>query len=400
MAYIWRMRPRHAPPPRPGGFSPAPVLIGLAVLAFAAAPVPAQPAPAPASGEAVCEGPPSDSAPPGLSAPDSEGFRPLFNGIDFTGWWLDCGTRQSQAGSGGPIFRVDRDRKAIYSTQRGTQIGGALMTRARFADYEIVFDYWPDWGNRASLLNRSDSGGRAYATTLGYTRSAGFGGVWGEGGFPARDFRPFMFDTVETSISTPGSSNDPRSWWTELTRMLMAHGEDFPCPATGCAQAEWRKLWDPDGWNQIRILFRGGRASGDPVHARTWFRKWGASDWVPLEEDTTLAMEIPPGYIGLQVAGGGAYGGPRGTWYRDIRWRPWDPAATGIDAPRRAPGPRRSRIETDRERQGNRVVFAGGDRARDIGVYALDGKRVSGKRGAGARKRSRSTTPESTSSGL
>lgn len=363
--------------PRPVGLR-----LGFLILSgLAPAPLSAQPMPAPATGDAVCEAPPSDSAPPGLAAPDSEGFRPLFNGSDFAGWWLDCGTRQSQAGPDGPVFRVDRERKALYSAQRGSGIGGVLMTRARFADYEIVFDYWPDWGNLASLLNRSDASGKAYATTLGYAPAAGMGGVWGEAGFPARDFRPFMFAT-ETTIVTPGSSNETRSWWTELTRRLRAAGEAFPCPATGCTTEDWRSLWDPDGWNQIRILFHGGRSAGDPLHARTWFRKWGASVWVPLEVDTTLAMEIPPGYIGLKVSGGGTYGGPRGTWYRAIRWRPWDPAGTGIDARPGAPGPHRPRIRADRERPGIRVVFPEGDGVRDVGIYALDGRRVTGLRGA------------------
>src|SRR6185369_8549625 len=195
---------------------------------------------------------------PDLSRPDSEGFHSLFNGSDFSGWWQNCRTPHSQGNTSGGIFRVDTGRKAIYSTQRGSGAGGVLMTKSLFMDYELEFDFWPGWDNQDALLNRADTLGRAYATTLTYTGSASMGGVWGEGGLMNRDIRPFTFNTPD-NINIPGRP-DPagQNDWTRITRSLKAAGEAFPCPDSGCTQEDWGRLWNFSDWNQIRILFVGG----------------------------------------------------------------------------------------------------------------------------------------------
>ena len=343
--------------------------------------VQAQPVPAPASGDAPCEERPREAVEPNLSQPDAEGFHSLFNGVDFNGWWLNClSSHSSGTDTGGPIFRVDPQRKAIYSTQRGLA-GGVLMTKAKFMDYELVFDYWPDWGNEAALQHRTDTNGRAYNTTLSYMPGTSLGGVWGEAGLVSRDYRPFSFGADETTISIPGGGTGESSNWTQITRSLKAAGEAFPCPETGCTQEDWRRLWDFDNWNQIRVIFRGGMDRNDPIHARSWFRKLGAMEWVPLSADTTLPMEIKPGYLGLMVHGNGRYGGPRGTWYRNFRWKPWTtPIPTAVQgAP--VPASHRPAIRMDGARQGIRLTFADAVPGRDLYVFSLDGKSMAILRG-------------------
>jgi hypothetical protein len=335
--------------------------------------VQAQPTPAPTSGDAPCEEWPREAVEPDLSHPDAEGFHSLFNGVDFSGWWLNCrSSHTSGADTGGPIFRVDPDRKAIYSTQRGLA-GGVLMTRAKFMDYELAFDYWPDWGNEAALQHRTDTNGRAFNTTLGYMPNTSLGGAWGEAGLVGLDHRPFSFGADDTTISIPGGSSG-ESNWTQITRKLKAAGETVPCPETGCTQEDWRRLWDFDNWNQIRVIFRGGKDPNDPIHARCWFRKPGDTEWVPLSADTNLVMEIKPGYLGLMVHGEGRYGGPRGTWYRNIRWKPWTkPLPTAVHgAP--VPASQRTAIRMDNAQQGIRLTFAEGVPRRDLHVFALNGK--------------------------
>src|SRR5690349_4516481 len=91
----------------------------------------AQPSPAPADGDAPCSPEPS-GVPEGSSVPDmdAEGFMPLFNGRDFTGWWQNCGTSHSTLlPDSGAIFRVDTAMRALYTTQRGSASGGVLMSR-------------------------------------------------------------------------------------------------------------------------------------------------------------------------------------------------------------------------------------------------------------------------------
>jgi hypothetical protein len=310
---------------------------------------------------------------PDRSHPDAEGFYFLFNGVDLNGWWLNCHSSHSSTPSSlGPIFRFDKERKALYSTQRGNE-GGVLMTKAKFMDYEIVFDYWPDWGNEAHLQHRTDTLGRAYNTTLGYMPGTSLGGVWGEAAFPARDLRPFSFGIGDTNISIRvglGSS------WTQITQKLKAAGENLPCPETGCTQEDWRRLWDFDNWNQIRVTFHGGRNKEDPIHARSWFRKLGALDWVPLFADTTLLMDLKPGYIGLLVHGDGRYGGPKGTWYRNIRWKPWNASTpTAVPGVPFTTAPRHT-LKVDRERNMIHIVFANPAPNGDLQVLSLDGKTI------------------------
>lgn len=340
----------------------------------------AQPVPAPATGDARCEEMPREDLEPNLSEPDSEGFRSLFNGVDLGGWWLNCRSSHSSGSTEGPIIRVDPERKAIYTTQR-VVAGGVLMTKAKFMDYEVVFDYWPDWGNDAALQNRTDSLGRAYNTTLSYLPGASLGGVWGEAGLLARDYRPFNFASAESTLSIPGNGNGESSNWTTITRKLKAAGENVPCPETGCTQDDWRRLWNLDDWNQIRVVFRGGADRDDPIHARSWFRKPGAAEWVPLMVDTTVRMEMKPGYLGLMIHGGGRYGGPRGTWYRNIRWKPWTPPMPVAVRSASGPASRRPGIRVDPARRGVRLTFAETALSRDVHVFSLEGKFIAERRG-------------------
>jgi hypothetical protein len=297
-------------------------LAALSMLAWGATATLAQPTPAPTTGDAVCAAEPgAGSTDTVASQLDADGFYSLFNGKDFTGWWNSCLTGHSDADKAhGAIFRVDAAKAAIYSTQRGTNVGGVLMTKRKYTNYEIVFDYWPDYGNDGGLFNRTSADGRCYQTVLDYIASGSLGGVWGEGGFTHRDLRPFGFSGAENTISLATGKGDS---WTLITSKL--NPTSFGCPSTGCTQTEWRALWNMDDWNQIRIKFYDGVTAGRKVHMLSWFRKVGAEAWVPVIQDTVFNSEaVPAGYIGLQVHGGGRFGGAKGTWYRNIKWRPLD----------------------------------------------------------------------------
>lgn len=292
--------------------------IPAAVVAFMANSVVAQPDPPPAP-YLACGTEPAGAAMVDTvqSNPDAEGFYSLFDGATQKGWWQSC-----QTGHGGPAkWKIMPDLKAIFSTQDGNK-GSLLMTNKKFLHYELVWDYWPDFGNDGGIFNRTNAGGRCFQTVLDYIGGAAIGGTWGEGGFTGRDFRPFSFGGNEKSITIPGNPNGEPSNWTMMTQKMKAAGQAFPCPNTGCTQTEWNSLWDFDGWNQLRLKFYGGTAADNRVRAKFWFRKVGATDWVPVAFDTTLTQVIAEGYIGLQVHGGGRFGGARGTWYRNIKWTP------------------------------------------------------------------------------
>jgi hypothetical protein len=283
----------------------------------------AQPTPAPTTGDAPCAPEPTGAAMVDtvVSTPDDSGYYNLFDGT-FKGWWHSCQTGHSQNSPLGGIFRLGTDggKPAIYSTQRDGSIGGLLMTKKKFTNYEIVLDFWPDFMNDGGLFNRTPANGKCFQTVLDYYDGAAIGGTWGEAGYNApagRDIRPFKFVGNENTISIPGGADG----WTAVTAKL--NPTSYGCPATGCVQDDYRRLWDQNGWNEFKIQFYGGYGgtSGN-VHMKTWFRKSGATVWVPVFQDTTLNLTTPPGYLGLQIHGGNRFSGPRGTWYRGIKWRP------------------------------------------------------------------------------
>ena len=290
----------------------------------------AQPTPAPTTGDAPCVEEanvnPNDTVATG--GVDADGYFSMFDGT-LKGWFQSCKTGHSEGSNVGAIFRIGQSegKPAIYSNQRGTTTGGLLMTNKKFTNYEFVFQMWPDYGNDGGFFNRTPINGRCFQTVLDYIAGASVGGTWGEGGFTGRDFRPFSFNGNEQTISIPGNPNGEMSNWTTITSKL--NPTSFGCPATGCTQAEWRTMWDFDNWNDFKLQFYGGSANGTGnIHMKTWFKKTTSTVWVPIIQDTTLAQVVPPGFIGLQVHGGGRFGGtpgaPKGTWYRAIRWKPLD----------------------------------------------------------------------------
>ena len=285
-----------------------------------------QPTPAPTTGDLPCKEE-ADVNPNDVpdATPDANGWYSMFNGTSFKGWFQSCKTGHSGGSTVGAIFRVGQvdGKGAIYTTQRGTSTGGIMMTNKKFKNYEIRFQTWPSFGNDAGVFNRTPMNGRCYQTTLDYIGGAAMGGVWGEGGFVGRDFRPFSMNGGEAAISIPGNGNGELSNWTTITKKIKATTQSsVPCPATGCTQTDWNLLWDKDGWNDIRISFYGGSAAGTgTIHMKSWFKKPTSTVWVPIIQDTTLNVIAPDGRIGLQVHGGGRFAGPKGTWYRNLKYR-------------------------------------------------------------------------------
>lgn len=331
----------------------------LSVVGLVAPAAIAQPTPAPTGGDLLCSpgGPnPQDTSAVAqldtvVAALDAEGFRSIFDGTSFTGWWQNCRSSHSSSDRvNGAIWRIDPERQAIYSTQRGSSTGGLLSTKKKYLHYELVFETWAGFGNDAGVFHRNRVSGRSYQTVLDYLSGASFGGTWGEGGFPSRDHRPSAFSGNDSTLSIPGNSGNN---WTTFTAGLRAAGQDFPCPMTGCTQASWREHWKmgsnpavTDGWNTVRIKFYGGTAptgqhltnpGADRVRMQSFFKskldpatRVDEIKWIPLWADSMAYTGAQVDSFGVanpvafQVHGGGRFGAARGTWYRNIRIRELD----------------------------------------------------------------------------
>lgn len=295
-----------------------------------------------------------------VSTPDSNGFYTVFDGTSSRGWWQDCLTPHSQGNSAlGGIWRIDTVRRAIYSMSRNG-VGGILMTKKKYAHYEIQFDWWPQYGNDGGVFNRSTLNGRSNQVVLDYLSGSGaIYGIWSENSFPptGRNYRPWTYNGTaaqggDTTIVIPGSggNGDIRSNWTQMTARL--NPTQYGCAPTGCVAADVRRIWNPRGWNQARIVYYGGlnpeEPGGNVIYTQTYTRIYypktntdgpysapvpGVSDtaqWIPVLRDSVThtpqqIAQNPASWIGLQIHSGGRWvyenNGGLGTWYRNIKIR-------------------------------------------------------------------------------
>jgi hypothetical protein len=290
-----------------------------------------QPSP-PATGDLACSNEsqfsPTDTV---ASQPDGQGYFSLFDG-SFKGWFQSCLTLHSQADrSVGAIWRIGPGtdgKPVIFSAQRyPKKVGGVLMTKKKFGNYEIVFDFWPSYQDDGGIFNRTDIQGNCYQTLLDYINGSGLGGPYGEGNFTQFLHPPWRFNS-DTDPKQMSIGSDERSW-TSITRKLKANGSEpnLPCPANGCTREDWLRLWDFAGWNQIKVQFYGGTGPGTgPVHMRSWMKKPADTVWVPLSVDSTVMgnQVIRPGYIGIQVHWNTGWQDNHWNLYRNIKWRPLD----------------------------------------------------------------------------
>src|SRR4051812_13642110 len=130
-------------------------------LTLAATNVWSQPGPIPPGTNAACaQNGGTDTV---TSTPDSEGFRTLFDGTSFKGWWESCQSHHSALDAvNGGIWLVDPGLHAIYSNQSPKFAGSLLLTNKKFDQYELQFDYWPEFADDAGIFNRTTPDGKSY----------------------------------------------------------------------------------------------------------------------------------------------------------------------------------------------------------------------------------------------
>ncbi len=246
--------------------------------------------------------------------PDTAGFRSIFDGTSFKGWWESCLSGHSSADrTYGGIWLIDPANGYLFSNQNTNGAGSILATNKSWGNYELIFDYWPSFGDDGGVFNRTTAAGNCYQTTLDYIGGSSVGGVYFEGGYTGttRNLDPYTFGANSSSITV--------STWTANTANLP----NSPCPATGCTAANWTTVFDIAGWNQVRIKFFGtGAAATNKVHNQSWIRKLGAATWVPVITDS-VQYATPASYLGFQIHGGaGSWSNRNGVWYRNIKMRP------------------------------------------------------------------------------
>lgn len=214
-----------------------------------------------------------------------EGFTAIFNGRDLTGWHVSTQSRHGTA----PVFEV---RQGVLMGMQGeVGQGGLLVTDRSYRNFELVFDFRPDWSADSGLFLRTTESGAAYQVTFDYVSSdraytmgpgLNIGNLIGEGGVQVGD-RP---------------ATSPRLDPAQAAAKTMP---DHAQPPTEAVPAFWKR----EDWNRLRV-----RVAGDVPHVTVWINGQLVSDTTDTANHAVGGMVSGP--IALQVHGG---------WQR---WRPGD----------------------------------------------------------------------------
>jgi len=199
--------------------------------------------------------------PPPMNVP--EGFTPIFNGKDLSGWHV---SRTNHHGIT-PDYHVVHGM--IVATQNPLGGGGILLTDKKYKNVEVYLEVKPDWGCDSGLFLRSNEAGDAYQVTLDYLPGGSIGGIYGEG-----------LKDVGKSATPPSESLVP-----------------------------WTKAWKREDWNTVRA-----RIVGDVPHITAWVNDQLVTDFTDTANHA--AQGITEGPIAIQVHGAQRWV-PGGFW----RWR-------------------------------------------------------------------------------
>jgi len=240
-----------------------------------------------------------------------EGFTPIFNGQNLTGWHVSPDNHHGVT----PDFRV------IHGTIVGTQSpwgdGGILLTDKSYKNFEFYMEVRPDYGCDSGVFFRSTETGHAYQITMDYLPGGSMGsfiteninGVYGTNraailatrGTPqaqqATGARAGAGQPAGARAAGPGRGGTPVVAGIPLG-MTTPQGE-----------APWMKAWKRESWNSVRI-----RVEGDIPHVTVWINDQVVTD----SQDKTNRAEggIVSGPIAIQIHGGNRWL-QAGFW----RWR-------------------------------------------------------------------------------
>jgi len=209
---------------------------------------------------ALGQAPPAASppaAPPADLGKVPDGFTPIFNGEDLTGWHVSKTNHHGTT----PDYRVVHG--VIVGTQQPRGKGGILLTDRKYKNVEVYMEVKPDWGCDSGLFLRSNEAGQAYQVTLDYLPGGMMGGIYGEG------------LTGVVWGPSPASSEE---------REALAR-----------KRAEtWQKAWRREEWNSIRA-----RIEGTVPRITVWINGQLVTDWTDTENHAAGGAQ--DGMIAIQM---------------------------------------------------------------------------------------------------
>jgi hypothetical protein len=173
-----------------------------------------------------------------------EGFTPIFNGKDLTGWHVSKTNHHGTT----PDYRVLHG--VIVGTQNPRGKGGILLTDKKYKNFEVYIEVKPDWGCDSGLFLRSSEAGEAYQVTLDYLPGGGMGGIYGE-----------RLKGV-TNANAPAPAAAANLTPEQRAEQARARG------------AVWQKAWKREAWNSVRA-----RIEGDVPQIKVWINDQLVTDF-------------------------------------------------------------------------------------------------------------------------
>ena len=104
-----------------------------------------------------------------------EGFTPIFNGRNLTGWH----TSRTNIHGTAPHFQVVNG--AVIGMQEPFGMGGILLTDKSYHNFEFYMEVRPDYGCDSGVFVRSTEAGHAYQVTMDYLPGGSMGSLILEG---------------------------------------------------------------------------------------------------------------------------------------------------------------------------------------------------------------------------
>jgi hypothetical protein len=157
-----------------------------------------------------------------------EGFTPIFNGKDLTGWHI------SQVNHHGNSQGWSVEDGILLATQDRPGNGGILLTDKTYRDFEVSLEIKPTFGCDGGLFLRSNEKGQAYQVMIDYLEGGIIGGIYGEG----------------------------------------LNGLDPATVEERRAKDAWKEAWRKGEWNTLRA-----RIEGEVPHIQVWLNDQQIVDW-------------------------------------------------------------------------------------------------------------------------
>jgi hypothetical protein len=254
---------------------------------------------------------------PKLAVP--EGFTPIFNGENLTGWHASPTNHHGVT----PDYHVVHG--AIVGTQSPWGDGGILLTDKSYKNFELYMEVRPDYGCDSGIFFRSTESGHAYQITMDYLPGGSMGRlitetINGAGGTDraailAMRGKPPSATPAGASTGTPagaragapaGAPAGARAGAPPRTPVVAGIPLGMTTPN---GEDSWMKVWKREAWNTIRV-----RVEGDIPHVTVWINGQVVTD---TQEKTNRAEGgMVTGPIAIQIHGGNRWV-QAGFW----RWR-------------------------------------------------------------------------------